>query len=140
MGENWGVSKLGWLTKKSISEEFTFTSRSEIWERPPKKANAVMEESMCKDFLRKKKFGILEELKINTSFKIEQLNLEFILASFSRKHKMDYRFIRKETTCIIGPVSGRHCNQETTHTGKLPRTNRPFHHTTCQKKGGKKRQ
>ena len=30
MGKNWGVSKLGSLTKKSISEEFTFTSRSEI--------------------------------------------------------------------------------------------------------------
>lgn len=30
MGENWGASKLGSLTKKNISEEFTFTSKSEI--------------------------------------------------------------------------------------------------------------
>lgn len=65
--------------------------------RAPKKANPVMEESMCKDFLKKKKFGILEKRKINISFRVEQLDLEFILACFSRRDKMDCRFTRRAT-------------------------------------------
>lgn len=38
---------------------------------------------------------MVEKLTINISFRVEQQDLEFTLACFSRKDNMNYRYIRK---------------------------------------------
>lgn len=62
MGENWGVYKLGWLTKKSISEEFTFTVRSEIWEGP-KEGQPSCGRKYVQRLLKKEKVWHIREME-----------------------------------------------------------------------------
>lgn len=50
---------------------------------------------MYRDLKNKRNFGTLRRLTINTSLRVEEQDLEFTLACFSRRDKVDYRPVKR---------------------------------------------